>query len=651
MSGTNPYVVGSGTRLALTPVDGALPVVGFQGAEMPLLGEHSRGRYTRPHLRGHRAGGGGWSTRFRPVSETVDGGCYLLRAEDPAAGLELAYEIEPVPGGGLRCRCTVTNTATDEYVVEGLEIVLPLPDDHVEVLDLTGRHERERTPQRHAITDGLWLREGRGGRPGLDAATLVVAGTPGFSTTHGHVIGVHVGWSGSSVLRVERSAAEGATIGGGELLLPGEVRLSAGASYASPWVYVAASDAGLDGLAESWHGYQRSLAAHPDVQPVVLNVWEAVYFDHDLDRLKEIAERAARVGVERFVLDDGWFHDRRDDTAGLGDWVVDPAVWPDGLDPLIEHVTGLGMEFGLWFEPEMVNPDSDLFREHPDWILSAGGRVPLEHRNQQVLDLTRPEVLDHLFERVDAVLSAHDIRYVKWDHNRDLLEAGSGARGGAPAVHEQTLAFYALLDRLRAAHPDGRVGVVRLRRWADRPRRARARAAGLGLRHDRRAGAPADPAVDHPAGRAGVRRRARLRAHLAHHRPHPVAGLPLRDGAVRGVRDRVGPDHGVRVGAGRAGVVGGALQAVPAAAALRPRRATRVQRPGGPAARRRRSLRGTRSRTCSWTSRPTTEACRCACPASSPTRRTPSPGRDRSPRRRRACRCDRLVGGPQRVSR
>src|SRR5207253_1695721 len=142
---------------------------------------------------------------------------------------------------------------------------------------------------------------------------------------------------------------------------------------------------------------------------------------------------------------------RRDDTAGLGDWVVDEKVWPEGLDPLIEHVRSLGMEFGLWFEPEMVNPDSDLYREHPEWILSAGDRVPLEHRHQQVLDLTRPEVLDHLFDRVHAVLSAHAIDYVKWDHNRDLLEAGSGAREGAPAVHAQTLAFYELLDRLRTA--------------------------------------------------------------------------------------------------------------------------------------------------------------------------------------------------------
>ena len=465
----------SRTAVALTDVQDALPVVSWLGVAdgysameeadgfvavtngpgLPLLGEHARGRFTRPHLRGHRIAGGGWSTWFRVTDQEVDDDRLVIRAEDAGAGLALVYELEAVAGGGLRGRCTVTNTAPGEYVVLGLEVVLPLPDDHVDLLDFTGRHERERTPQRHVIKDGLWLREGLGGRPGLDAATMVVAGTAGFSTTRGSVIGVHVGWSGNSVLRVERTAADGATIGGGEHLLPGEMVLSTGSSYASPWVYVAAADDGLDGLAASWHAFQRSLAAHPARQPVVVNVWEAVYFDHDFDRLAQIAERAARVGVERFVLDDGWFHDRRDDTAGLGDWVVDEKVWPDGLDPLIEKVKSLGMEFGLWFEPEMVNADSDLFRAHPDWILSAGGgREPLEHRHQQVLDLTRPEVLDHLFDRVHVVLSEHDVDYVKWDHNRDLLEAGSGARGFAPAAHAQALAFYELLDRLRAAHPD-----------------------------------------------------------------------------------------------------------------------------------------------------------------------------------------------------
>ena len=460
-SGTGlPHVLWAG----LAP-DGVASPVGFpvvpNGPGMPLLGEQAHARYTRPHLRGHRldpatgATGRSWTTRFEPVAVEADGDGLRVAATDKAAGLEVVLEFESVTGGSLRGRCTVTNTVAEPYVVDGLEVVLPVDDRLVEALDFTGRHERERSPQRHRVTDGLWLREGRGGRPGLDAATMVVLGTPGFSGPDGDVVGVHVAWSGNYVLRVERDGATGTTIGGGELLLPGEVVLGEGDSYRTPWVFFAAADDGLDGLAASWHTWQRSLEAHPAHQPVVLNVWEAVYFNHDLDRLRGIADRAARVGVERFDLDDGWFRHRRDDTAGLGDWWIDESVWPDGLMPLIDHVRGLGMEFGLWFEPEMVNPDSDLFREHPDWILSAGPhRAPLEHRQQQVLDITRPEVFDFLFERVDAILTAHPIDYVKWDHNRDLLEAGTGQRGGAPAAHEQAVAFHRLLDALAAAHPE-----------------------------------------------------------------------------------------------------------------------------------------------------------------------------------------------------
>jgi alpha-galactosidase len=423
------------------------------GPGLPLLGEHSRGRYTRPHLRGHRSGGRDWSTRFSCTSIEEDTDLLRIELTDQTAALGLIFEAESLPGGSLRLRHTLTNDGPDDYLLEGLEVVVPVPDHLVEVLDFTGRHEHERQPQRHALTDGLWLRESRAGRPGLGSATLAVLGSPDFSTTYGEVLGVHVAWSGSSVLRVERDAATGATIGAGELLMPGEVRLAPGESYATPWVHVVAADDGLDGLAAALHTHQRSLPAHPAVQPVVLNVWEAVYFDHDLDRLTAIADRAAAVGVERFVLDDGWFLHRRDDTGGLGDWRVDPAVWPDGLAPLVQHVRGLGMQFGLWIEPEMVNPDSDLYREHPDWILSTGGRVPLLHRHQLVLDLSRDEVREHLFTQIDAVLSSYDIGAVKWDHNRDLLEAGSAALGGAAAVHRQTLAFYRLLDDLRAAHP------------------------------------------------------------------------------------------------------------------------------------------------------------------------------------------------------
>jgi alpha-galactosidase len=456
------------TGIRVHPSDDGLPVVDWTGLLRPddreddaaasprsmrLLGEHAHNSFTRPHLRGHREGSD-WSTRFLTEDIAADDTALRLSARDDDAGLGLVFELEALVGGGLRGRYTLTNTGRGAYSLDGLEVVLPLPDHLTEVLDFTGRHERERSPQRHELADGLWLREARGGRPGLDAATMLVVGTPGFSFTDGEVIGVHVGWSGNSVLRVERDAASIATVGAGELLQPGEIVLGESDSYTTPWVYVAAADDGLDGLAASWHTWQRSLPSHPVEQPVLLNVWEAIFFDHDLSRLQGIAERAARVGVERFVLDDGWFRHRRDDTAGLGDWWVDESVWPDGLDPLVEHVRGLGMQFGLWFEPEMVNPESDLFREHPEWILSVGHRQPMLERHQLVLDLTRHEVREYLFERVSAVLAAHPIDFVKWDHNRDLLEAGTGRRGGAPAVHEQTLAFYELLDALRTAHPN-----------------------------------------------------------------------------------------------------------------------------------------------------------------------------------------------------
>jgi alpha-galactosidase len=430
-----------------------------QVRHMPLLGEHGHVRYTRPHLRGHRLGpdgtaGRAWSTRFITDTSAVEEDRLYLTATDADAQLDVELELESLPGGSLRGRWSLTNSGATAYVLDALEFVLPVADHLTESLDFTGRHERERTPQRRSVTDGLWLREGRGGRPGLDGTGMIAVGTPGFDTTAGEVVAVHVAWSGNTVLRIERDSSTGTTIGGGELLLPGEVVLGPGDSYTTPWVFVATSENGLDGIAASWHEWQRSLPAHPAIQPVICNVWEAVYFDHDLARLQAIADRAARIGAELFVLDDGWFRNRRDDTSGLGDWWIDETVWPDGLMPLIDHVRGLGMGFGIWFEPEMANPDSDLLREHPHWLLAPGPhRTPEPHRHQQALDLTRPEVWSFLYERMTAILEAHPIDFVKWDHNRDLLEAGSLARDGTPAIHEQTRAFYRLLDALRNRFP------------------------------------------------------------------------------------------------------------------------------------------------------------------------------------------------------
>jgi len=206
------------------------------------------------------------------------------------------------------------------------------------------------------------------------------------------------------------------------------------------------SDAGLDGVSARIHDFLRRTTARRSAErKVLVDTWEAVYFDHDPDTLTDLARAAADVGVERFVLDDGWFRGRRDDRRGLGDWTVDADVWPDGLAPLIERVHGLGLDFGLWVEPEMVNVDSDLVRTHPDWVLRAHTALPAEWRNQQVLDLSVPGAFAHVRDALLALLADHDIAYLKWDHNRDLVDV--------PGSRAQTLAFYALVDELRAAHP------------------------------------------------------------------------------------------------------------------------------------------------------------------------------------------------------
>ncbi|WP_129841814.1 alpha-galactosidase [Streptomyces sp. RFCAC02] len=419
------------------------------------LPEHSAGWQGTPGLTGHRAGAD-FSTAFTVTALRAEDRRAVVDAEDPIAELRLRLEIELTASGLVRQRATVTSRAgagAPPFTVDGVLLALPIPDRAVELLDMTGRHLRERSPQRHAFTIGSHLRENRRGRTGTDAVTVHAAGERDFGFRHGEVWGLHVAWSGNGRSLAERTNNGVSLLAGGELLLPGEIALGSDESYTTPWVYGAYGRTGLDELAGRFHGHLRGRPGHPrSPRPVTLNVWEAVYFDHDLDRLKQLADAAAEVGAERFVLDDGWFRGRRDDQAGLGDWYVDETVWPDGLHPLADYVRGLGLEFGLWVEPEMVNPNSDLFRAHPDWVLATGDRLPPESRNQHVLDLGRTECFDYLLERLDALVTEYRLTYLKWDHNRDLVEAGHQPTGRA-GVHAQTEAVYRLLDTLRARHP------------------------------------------------------------------------------------------------------------------------------------------------------------------------------------------------------
>ena len=448
-------------QLALAAVPQVTSYVIDDPVPVAVLPEHALGWSGLPGVCGHRDDRSDWSPLFTIASVGREDGPGTARAvvgaHDVEASLGVRLELEVLPSGLVRTRATLQNTSSDEaYWVDSLTVTLPVPPVADELLDLTGRHTRERSPQRQPFNVGTRLRDSRRGHGGHDASLLLIAGSAGFGFGTGEVWGVHVAWSGNYRVYGERLPTGGAAVlGGGDLLLPGEVRLAAGDSYSSPWLYGSYARHGMDEMSARFHRYLRARPSHPVPErprPALINTWEAVYFDADTSKLLKLADEAAALGIERFVLDDGWFRGRRSEQSGLGDWYVDPRVWPDGLHPLVDHVRGLGMEFGLWFEPEAVSPDSDLARNHPDWVLATGGRMPPLSRMQQVLDLGHAGAWEYLLERMDALLSEYDIGFVKWDMNRDIVDGGHSPVG-EPGVHRQTEALYALLDELRRRHP------------------------------------------------------------------------------------------------------------------------------------------------------------------------------------------------------
>ncbi|MDO9456946.1 alpha-galactosidase [Nocardioides sp.] len=415
-----------------------------------VVGEAGSGFTGLPGLTGWRPGGASVAPRLRswtwaPHDDPAVG--VRVSSTDDEAGWAVDVDLGLTPEGLVLLRTTVTNVGTGALVLGQVRNALPVAARATELLDLTGRWTRERTPQRGPWRIGTHLREGRHGRTGHDASLLLAAGTPGFGFGHGEVWATHVAWSGDHAAYAERTPEGECLLGGGELLADGEVVLEPGASYASPALVGSYAADGLDGVSARFHAWLRRTRPLTRPRPVLVNTWEATYFDHDLAGLTALADAAAEVGAERFVLDDGWFLGRRDDRAGLGDWTVDPAVWPQGLHPLVDHVHQAGMDFGLWVEPEMVNVDSDLVRAHPDWVLRGRADLPDEWRHQQVLDLRVPAAYAHVRDALLALLDAYPIAFLKWDHNRDLVDVGA-------AVHGQTTAFYALLDELRATRPD-----------------------------------------------------------------------------------------------------------------------------------------------------------------------------------------------------
>lgn len=378
---------------------------------------------------------------------TVDGpSAALVHHCAERDGVEVETDFELGRDGLLRVRHRLRNLVATPLSVDGVSVIMPLPLRARELLDLTGRWCRERAPQRHPLPMGAWSRATRHGRPGHDSPLLLAAGVPGFGYRHGELWAAHLAWSGDGDTWAERLTIGAAALGAGETLQPEEVVLAEGEEYVGPWTYFAYSDSGLDAMTSAFHGWLRDRPRHPRTpRLVVVNGWEAVGLHHDAQVFERVAADGARAGAELFMIDDGWFLGRRTEDRGLGDWKADPEVWPDGLGPFADYLRGLGLKFGLWFEPEMVSEDSELARAHPGWIARPGGVLPPTWRSQQTLDLTIPEAWQHVYSHMCAIIDEAGVDMIKWDQNRDPWTERPRA---------QILAVYRLMDALRQARPD-----------------------------------------------------------------------------------------------------------------------------------------------------------------------------------------------------
>ncbi len=378
---------------------------------------------------------------FADAVETTDR--LYLNYRDAENGLSLKFMFLTDPETHIITAQTVLSADNPVHLHWLSAPVIPAPQHSDEMIDFSGRWCGEFQPNRTAWSAGMRYRENRTGRTGHEHFPGLLVPCTGATNTAGEVYGFHYGWSGG-----HRMVAEELPDGRRQIQWGHAARMEheAGLEFKTAPLYLTYSNTGLNGCAVSFQRHVRDRIVtwpKPDrPRPVHYNCWEAVYFDHKLDVLCDIADRAAALGAERFVLDDGWFGNRDDDTRALSDWEVDPRKYPDGLGPLIDHVHAKGMSFGLWFEPEMINPDSNIHRAHPDWALGAEDQ--LLGRQQKALNMALPDVRDFLYDRMSAILSAHDIDYIKWDHNRVLPTPDAA----------QTRGSYALIDRLRTDFPN-----------------------------------------------------------------------------------------------------------------------------------------------------------------------------------------------------
>ncbi|MFJ6895238.1 alpha-galactosidase [Streptomyces hokutonensis] len=449
-----------GPRIALADAEelAARPLPGGSSFESPLDGREEYPveggpRFVRPALSVRTPERRGTEWTFDRYD--TDGDELRLRFRDAGLSITLHYRTR----GDVVERWTVL----DNDGTEPLELLRAdsatwtLPDrEEWQLSHVHGRWAAESRLVRSPLTYGEKVIGSRRGHTGHQYLPWVALDTDA-TEERGEVYGCALGWSGSWRIAVAQLPDARVQItGGAGYDESGLLSLAPGESFTTPLFAALWSDAGFGGASRTWHAYQRTYVI-PDAdrdRPVLYNSWEATQFDISEEQQEVLAQRAAAAGVELFVVDDGWFGARTSDRAGLGDWTPNPDRFPAGLKPLADRVHSLGMQFGIWVEPEMINPDSDLYRAHPDWVQYQEGRKRTEFRNQLVLNLAREDVQEYLWEQLDGLLSSAPIDYVKWDFNRCFTDAGwPGDAYPQRLWVDHVRALYALLDRLREAHP------------------------------------------------------------------------------------------------------------------------------------------------------------------------------------------------------
>ena len=385
-----------------------------------------------------------------------------LKDEGSPLLVHLHYRVY-AESGIIERSTRIENRTSDAVTLESAQSAawtLP-PDNSYRLHYLTGRWAGEWQLQSESLQVGKRVIESRRGSTGVEANPwFAIDRSSDTDESHGPVWFGELGWSGSWRFTIERTSSDQCRVVGGFNPFDFSYRLAPGESLETPPFFAGFTDAGLGAASRILHQFQlqQILPGHPHARtrPVLYNSWEATEFNVNEAGQMALAEKAARLGVERFVMDDGWFGQRNDDHAGLGDWYVNPQKFPRGLKPLIDRVHSLGMDFGLWVEPEMVNPDSDLYRKHPDWAMNFPGRPRTEGRNQLVLNLARDDVKEYVFSWLDRLVTDNDIALLKWDYNRNWSEPGWPE---APLADQKKIwvryvqNLYDILDRLRSKHP------------------------------------------------------------------------------------------------------------------------------------------------------------------------------------------------------